>query len=134
MIVAALRHVRQQRQLARALDGTRHLALMPAAGAGDPPRADLAALGHEAPERRQVLVVDPIDLVAAVWAGLTAPGSRAALPVAPANRPSACFRHSVFLYLERNIVFCSSSACGRGLKITGVDRNVAVSSVRATGE
>jgi hypothetical protein len=36
MIVAALGDIRQQRKLARALDGARDLALMPTAGPGDP--------------------------------------------------------------------------------------------------
>jgi len=36
MIVTALGDIRQQRKLARALDGARDLALMAAAGAGDP--------------------------------------------------------------------------------------------------
>jgi hypothetical protein len=40
--------VRQQRQLSRALDGARDLALMTTARTRDPPRTDLAALGDKA--------------------------------------------------------------------------------------
>ena len=54
----------------------RDLALVAAARAGDAPRADLAALGDEAAQRRGVLVVDLLDLVLAVRAGLAPPASR----------------------------------------------------------
>src|SRR5215210_4151979 len=46
-----------------ALDRMRELALMAGAAPRDPPRDDLAALGHEAPEPAHVLVVDETDLV-----------------------------------------------------------------------
>ena len=69
-VVAALGDVRKQGKLARSLDGSRDLALMPSAGTGDPARTDLAALGDEPAQRRDVLVVDLIDPVAAVRAGL----------------------------------------------------------------
>src|SRR5438874_1537971 len=49
---------------------------MPPAGAGDPPRADLALLGDVAPELVDVLVVDLLHLLAAEVA------------VALANRPA----------------------------------------------
>src|SRR5262245_50551545 len=77
--------VRQQRQLAGALDGGRDLVLMTTAGARDAARADLAALGDEAAQARHVLVVDELDLVLAVRAGLATPAARAALLV-PATR------------------------------------------------
>jgi hypothetical protein len=46
------------------------LALMARTAAGDPARNDLAALGHEAPEAADVLVIDQIDLVSAELADL----------------------------------------------------------------
>src|SRR5262245_43103017 len=69
-------HVREECHLSRALDGCRHLDLMPAAGAGDPPRADLPLLGDVPPELRDVLVVDLLHLVAAEVAALPLPGRR----------------------------------------------------------
>src|SRR5690349_9696240 len=78
--------VREQGHLPRALDGGRHLALVPAAGAGDPPGADLALLRHVAAELVVVLVVDLLDLVLAEEAGL-APGLSPGR--APLRRPLA---------------------------------------------
>src|SRR4051794_15008729 len=71
--------VGEQRELAGALDGAGDLALVAAAGAGDATRADLAALGDEAPQRPDVLIVDLGDLVAAIRAGLAPGGPGAAL-------------------------------------------------------
>src|SRR3954451_1990796 len=59
------RDVGEQGHLPRALDGGRHLHLVPAAGARDPARADLALLRDERPEGRDVLEVDLLHLVAA---------------------------------------------------------------------
>src|SRR5262245_11269398 len=59
---------------------------MAAAGAADPARADLPALGDEPAQRRDVLVVDLLDLVLAVRAGLAATPAGTALLVAPARR------------------------------------------------
>src|SRR5258708_37675298 len=89
VLAATLVHIRQQRELARALDGPRDLHLMAPARAGDPPRADLALLGDELAQRRDVLVVDLIDLVAAVLAGLAPAAADAALLFPPADRPCA---------------------------------------------
>jgi len=87
-LVRALGDVRQQRKLPGALDSARDLALMAAARSRDPPRADLAALGDEPAQRRNVLVVDPVDLVPAVRAGLAPTRGRSVRPVAPgASRP-----------------------------------------------
>jgi hypothetical protein len=72
-LASALCHIWQQRQLTRTLDRPRYLTLMAAAGAGNPPRADLAALGNEPAQHREVLVVDLIDLLPAVRTRLTAP-------------------------------------------------------------
>src|SRR4051794_9904385 len=92
-LLAGLGHVRQQRQLAGALHRRGDLVLMAAAGAGDPPRADLAALGDELAQRRDVLVVDELDLVAAVLARLAAAAAGTTLAVTPARRPAALLRH-----------------------------------------
>src|SRR4051794_16750763 len=90
---ARVAHVREQRDLTGPLDGGRDLVLVPAAGAGDAPRADLAAVADELAERRDVLVVDVLDLVAAVLVRLPATGARAALLVTPACRPAALLCH-----------------------------------------
>src|SRR5581483_8720882 len=63
-----LAHVGEQGQLAGALDGERELLLVAAREARDPPRAQLAAVGDEAAQRGQVLVVDLLDVDARVLA------------------------------------------------------------------
>src|SRR5262245_6286319 len=88
------RHVRQERHLARPLDGDRDLALMPATRSGDPARPDLALLRDVAPELVVVLVVDFLDLLATEEAVLPARLSRrraASLP-APVVSVSLCHR------------------------------------------
>src|SRR4051812_37302439 len=75
----SLGDVRNQRDLARALDRGLQLALVHRAGAGDAARQDLAALRHERPDQLHVLVVDVVDLVRAELADLAAPEQRAAL-------------------------------------------------------
>src|SRR4249919_2731552 len=57
--------VGEECHLAGPLDRGRNLALVPPAGAGDPPRADLALLRDVASELVHVLVVDLFDLLAA---------------------------------------------------------------------
>src|SRR3954471_25056741 len=89
----ALADVGQQRQLARALDRAGDLVLVPAAGARDAARADLAAIGDELPQRGDVLVVDELHLVAAVLAGLPAPAAASGLAIPPARRPAALLGH-----------------------------------------
>src|SRR3954454_2067997 len=54
--------VGQQSHLTRVLDRTRELALLLGGHAGDPARADLAAVGHELAQHVGVLVVDVLDL------------------------------------------------------------------------
>src|SRR6478672_3706246 len=100
VLATALVHVRQQRELARALDGPRDLHLVAPARAGDPSRADLALLGDELAQRGDVLVVDLVDLVAAVLAGL-----------APADRLAASAR------------LCHQRTPRRRSRLSGVDRN-----------
>src|SRR5207253_476830 len=69
----------------RAPDGPGDLALVAAAGAGDPARPDLAAIRHELAQGRDVLVVDLLDLVAAVLARLAPAARRAALAISTAR-------------------------------------------------
>src|SRR5438270_12207608 len=57
--------VGQQGQFAGRLDGHGHIALVLGTVARDPAGPDLAAVGHEAPQQVDVLVVDPLDVVAA---------------------------------------------------------------------
>src|SRR6186997_863600 len=66
-----IRRVRQQRQLPGAHDGHAQAALMLRARAGNPPRQHLAALGDEAAQQLDVLVVDVVDLVRAELADFT---------------------------------------------------------------
>src|SRR6476646_8340199 len=56
---------RDHRDPARALDGGRHLHLVPAAGAGDAAAADLAPLGDVTAQLGDVLVVDLRDVLLA---------------------------------------------------------------------
>src|SRR5580704_17924010 len=58
----------EERDLARPLDGERHLALVPRAVAADAPRDHLATLRDEVLERLRVLVVGDEHLVGAVAA------------------------------------------------------------------
>src|SRR3954470_21835431 len=92
-VLARVPHVREQRDLSRALDRRGDLVLVPAAGARDAARADLAAVRDELAERPDVLVVDLVDLVAAVLAGLAATGAGPTLLVTPARRPAALLCH-----------------------------------------
>src|SRR5271170_3880634 len=124
VLATALVHIRQQRQLARALDGAGDLALMAPAGAGDPPRADLALLGDELLKRADVLVVDLLDLVATVLAWLAPAASGWALfTVYAANRLAATARFCHWLLpfalpclLERNVVVAPSGGDRCGLE------------------
>src|SRR5689334_7653801 len=59
---------------------------MTAAGAGDAARADLPLLGDELAQRRDVLVVDLVDLVAAERAGLAPPAAGSASLLTPPGR------------------------------------------------
>ena len=81
VVTATLVHVRQQSELARTLDRTSDLALVAAAGASDSARADLALLGDELAQRGDILVVDLLDLVAAVLAWLAPSATGPALLV-----------------------------------------------------
>src|SRR6185295_5333557 len=66
------RRERQQRDVARALDGERQLALVLGAGPEHPPGKHLAALRHERRQQLHVLVVHVVDLVRAELADLAA--------------------------------------------------------------
>src|SRR3954453_6452774 len=96
-IALAVSDVRQQAELASALDGDRDLTLMPAAGPRDASRADLALLAHRAPQRAEVLVVDDVDLVAAERARLAPATPALTLPVTPSplsRGPATLLRHA----------------------------------------
>src|SRR5207237_98483 len=75
----SVRHIRNERDLTRALDGRLQLPLMHGAGTGDAPRQNLAALGHEGTEQLDVLIVDVVDLVRAELADFAPAEQRAAL-------------------------------------------------------
>src|SRR5262245_1526184 len=81
IVVPLVGYVRNQRDLARALDRHLQLALMHRARAGNAPWQNLAPLGHERRQQLHVLVVDVVDLVRAELADLPAPEHRAALPL-----------------------------------------------------
>src|SRR5579883_1029719 len=67
-------HVRQQRQVAGALDALGQLALVAGAGARDAGRQDLSALGQERAQDLDLLVVDVADLLGAETAHFAAHG------------------------------------------------------------
>src|SRR4051794_32170033 len=87
------------------------LLLVPAAGASDPGRADLALLAHGATQRAEVLVIDHVDLVTAELAWLAPAASRWALLVTPARclLPTTCFCHANSLLPVRSQNGMSSS-------------------------
>src|SRR5579863_8544129 len=68
-----LRRERQQRDVARLLDGVGETPLMGRAHARDPPRHNLAALGHKGVQHLHIFVIDVIDLLHAEPAHLLAP-------------------------------------------------------------
>src|SRR4051812_11673603 len=78
-IPLSVRHVRDQRNLAGALERRLQLALMHRARARDAPRQDLPALRHERAQQLHVLVIDVVDLVCAELANLAAAEHRPAL-------------------------------------------------------
>src|SRR5262245_13153754 len=80
-MISSVHDVRNQRDLACALDRRLQLPLVHRAGARDAARQDLAALGDERPQELDVLVVDVVDLVRAELADLAAAEQRAALPL-----------------------------------------------------
>src|SRR5437762_14305986 len=59
----SVRYIRNEGDLARALDCRLQLPLMHRAGARDAPRQDLAPLEHEGANQTHVLVIDVVDLV-----------------------------------------------------------------------
>src|SRR5262249_23284453 len=81
--LAAVRHVWQQRHLTCTLDRDCDLALVAAACACDPARADLAFLRDVAPQLVGVLVVDLVDLLLAEVAPALADRPRCAGALAP---------------------------------------------------
>src|SRR5712671_2774226 len=89
--------VGEQRDVAAALDGGGHLALVPRAVPGDAARHDLAPLGDEVLELGRVLVVDLEALVGAVPAHLAPAESPPAAALAPVARAAAAARPVVLL-------------------------------------
>src|SRR4051794_17068031 len=75
----SLRYVGDERDLPRAFDGRLQFALVLRAGAGDAPRQDLAALGHEGSDELHIFVIDVVDFVRAKLADLAPAKQRAAL-------------------------------------------------------
>src|ERR1017187_2201105 len=63
---------RQQRDVARLLDGIGQAALVRRAHAGQTPGNDFARLGHKLPEQAHVLVIHAIDLLDAELANFLA--------------------------------------------------------------
>src|SRR2546428_1448806 len=68
--LALVGRVGKQRHVTSALQRDREATLMPGAGAGHPARQDLAALAHEAPQPRNLFVIDQVDLFRAEVADL----------------------------------------------------------------
>src|SRR5579859_264809 len=86
--IGLLRHVRDERELARARDRGLQRALVLGARARDPPRLDLAALRDERRQQPGVLVVAVVDLVRAELAD-----------AAPTEDPAAARAIAVLLVL-----------------------------------
>src|SRR4051794_25562040 len=109
-------HVGQEAKLAGTLDRDRELLLVPAAGARDASRADLALLAHRAAQRAEVLVIDDVDLVAAELARLAPAASRWPLLVTPAHclLPATSFCHARSLLPCRKNGMSSSAALPAG--------------------
>src|SRR5215211_3476951 len=111
---------------------------MAAARAGDARRADLALVAHRTPEPRDVLVVDRLDLVAAIRAWLATPPSGQALPVPTppvvAGVGAALLRHFYCSPpgLEGDVVVRRPRPGRRLLKVTGVRRDIALRGEPAT--
>jgi hypothetical protein len=83
-----LRDVGEQTELAGALDGADELALVTATAAGHASRTDLALLRELAADAAEVLVVDDVDLVPAIRAGLAPACAGRSLSITAA--PAAC--------------------------------------------
>src|ERR1700693_5993002 len=84
--------VRQQGQEARAPDGELQLALIVSARAGDAARNYLAGFGDVALERRQILVVDLLDVIGRESAELLAAEKTCHVGLLFTVRPWACRR------------------------------------------
>src|SRR4051812_25561362 len=121
----ALADVGQERQVSRALDRAGDLVLVPAARARDAARPDLAAVGDELPQGGDVLVVDELDLVAAVLAGLAASAAASGLSIPPARRPAALLRHWWKTSLVRLARFARPARATPGAKLGAGPNRVA---------
>jgi hypothetical protein len=85
------RRKRQQRNVPRLLDGAGQTALMRSANTGQPPRHNLASLGHELPQQLHVAVRNRVDLLGAELANLLA-AEELATPAGPAAGPARTAR------------------------------------------
>src|SRR5918997_7184975 len=94
--------VRQEPHLTRPLDRGGELGLVAAAGAGHARGADLALVADRAAQRREVLVVDDVDLLPAERARLEAPAGSALAARAALAVPRLCsttlLRHCAPVY------------------------------------
>ena len=111
---------------------------MAAAGAGHARRADLALVADRATQRREVLVVDDVDLLPAERAGLEAPATGRALAAAiPRLRSRVCVPPRCFATYdscvlatsgsERNVVVRAAPGGHRRLgEVRGIRGNVAL--------
>ena len=118
-IVAAFGDVRQERHLAGALDRDRDLALVAAARAADPARADLALLGDVAAKLADVLVVDLVDLALAEEARLP-PAARQRREALPASLLVVLYLPRLSVLLERDVVVGGSAEiCVGALRCAG---------------
>src|SRR3984957_18311275 len=77
---------RQQRDVARHFDRVRQAVLMRRTHAGQAPRHDLAAFGHELAEHAVIFVVDVFDFLGAELANFLAPEELASTAAAFARR------------------------------------------------
>jgi hypothetical protein len=83
---------RQQSDIPSLLDGASQTALVSCANAGEPPRHDLAALGHKALQKANIAVRDCIDFLGAELADFLAAekfAATAGTTGGPSTRPSA---------------------------------------------
>src|SRR6266511_2174486 len=120
----AVGDVVHERHLASPLDGDRDLILVAAAGARDPPGADLALLRDEAAQDADVLVVDLHDAFPAEVA-VPAPGLRLSR-ADPLARPRVLLGHRSPRPLERDVVVRRGLEVGLlGLRVRGHELRLA---------
>ena len=102
--------IRQQRQKARPTYGELQLALVMRARARDAARDDLAGFGDVALERRQIFVVDLLDVIGGESAKLLATKKRAMCAPLPSL---AAHRHVVIVAVVAEIIVTTRILVGR---------------------